>query len=57
MQRSKIEPCYAPFGGYGEEGGRSSQAWVSEAKERMVEVTATEPQGCLRGVMVSRKFI
>lgn len=35
LQRSKIEPCYAPFGGYGEEGGRSSQAWVSEAKERM----------------------
>lgn len=31
--------------------------WASEAKGRMVEVAATEPQGSLRGVMVSRKFV
>lgn len=44
-------------GDRGRGAGTAPPAWVSEAKERMVEVAATEPQGSLRGVMVSRKFM
>lgn len=43
----------------GDRGGRGARlptTWASEAKERMAEVAATEPQGSLRGVMASRKL-
>lgn len=45
------------LGDRGKREGTAPPAWASEAKERMVEVAATEPQGSLREVMVSRKFI
>lgn len=35
--------------GEGRKEGTAPPTWASEAKERMVEVAATEPQGSLRG--------
>lgn len=44
-------------GDRGRREGTAPPSWASEAKERMAEVAATEPQGSLRGVMVSRKLM
>lgn len=35
--------------GEGRKEGTAPPTWASEAKERMAEVAATEPQGSLRG--------
>lgn len=46
-----VELCSTPFGGFRgrKEGMAPPPTWASEAKERMAEVVATEPQGSLRG--------
>ena len=40
----------APFAGGGGGEAAAPPTWVAEAKERMAEVAATEPQGSLRGI-------